>query len=151
MLYRTLPGCYPADSAYAKFPLLVPSFLRERLPVRTAAEYDWSKPSLPNASINVSAYRDARTMLADENIFEAGYNVRIAKINDEITLDKSMVCRLYAINCHLSPYTSFRFESFYFPGHVFRFQCNTSSISPAFWLRRSPLHMLVLLWHTSIS
>jgi hypothetical protein len=31
MLYRTLPDYYPGDSAYTKFLLLVPSFLKDHL------------------------------------------------------------------------------------------------------------------------
>lgn len=28
MLYRTLPGCYPADSAYGRFPFMVPQTMK---------------------------------------------------------------------------------------------------------------------------
>ena len=28
MLYRTLPGCYPTDSAYGRFPFMVPQTMK---------------------------------------------------------------------------------------------------------------------------
>jgi len=90
MLYRTLPDYYPADSAYAKFPFLVPSFL-EKLPNIPVGEYVWSRPPLPKGSITVSAYRDASTVLADEKVFQAGYDRKIYAITNGIELHKSTV------------------------------------------------------------
>lgn len=64
----------------------------------------------------MSAYRDARTILADETIFQAGYDVRISKIHHGIALDESLVCHLYAINCYLSRTHLFQVQSFLFSG-----------------------------------
>jgi hypothetical protein len=131
MLYRTLPDYYPADSAYAKFPFLVPPFLKDhlaKLPNSPINEYIWSRPPLPKGSMIVSAYRDAGRILADEKAFQAGYDRNIHNITNGIALHKSTVRHVYALNHCLSAYTS-RFNSFYFLSHIFEPGCNTSGIS----------------------
>ena len=48
LLFRTLPDCYPAGSAYAHFPFLVPSRFREEMAARDAAlvdTYTWERPT----------------------------------------------------------------------------------------------------------
>ncbi|KAH8809675.1 heme peroxidase [Flagelloscypha sp. PMI_526] len=45
ILFRNLPDYYPKNSAYAYFPLLVPSTLEKELARRgEAARYDWARP-----------------------------------------------------------------------------------------------------------
>ena len=115
MLYRTLPDYYPADSAYAKFPFLVPPFLKDHLPKRLVDEYIWSRPPLPKRSITVSTYRDAGRILADEKTFQAGYDRNIASING-IALHKSTVRRVYALNHALSASHFFQVQQLLFSG-----------------------------------
>ncbi|GJE92324.1 linoleate 10R-lipoxygenase domain-containing protein [Phanerochaete sordida] len=49
LLFRTLPDCYPAGSAYAHFPFLTPRRMRAALADRDAglvAQYAWTRPAL---------------------------------------------------------------------------------------------------------
>ncbi|KAH9942693.1 heme peroxidase [Amylocystis lapponica] len=53
LLFRTLPRHYPAGSAYAHFPLMVPSTMRQylaKLPDSPVDEYTWSRPVPPVAN-----------------------------------------------------------------------------------------------------
>lgn len=105
MLYRTLPDYYPANSAYAKFPFLVPTFLKDnlaKLPNCPINEYIWSRPPLPKGSMTVSAYQDAGQILANEKEFQAGNDRNIYNITNGIALHKSTVRRVYALNHCLS-------------------------------------------------
>ncbi|KAH9842416.1 heme peroxidase [Rhodofomes roseus] len=50
MLARTLPGYYPAHSAYTAFPFIVPQTMKGymgKLPDRDVNEYDWERPRGP--------------------------------------------------------------------------------------------------------
>ena len=105
MLYRTLPDYYPANSAYAKFPFLVPTFLKDnlaKLPNCPINEYIWSRPPLLKGSMTVSAYQDAGQILANEKEFQAGNDRNIYNITNGIALHKSTVRRVYALNHCLS-------------------------------------------------
>ncbi|KAH7911753.1 heme peroxidase [Hygrophoropsis aurantiaca] len=47
LLFRMLPKHYPAGSAYAHFPFMVPDFMRSRIsemPEKSIAAYNWSRP-----------------------------------------------------------------------------------------------------------
>lgn len=56
LLFRTLPEFYPADSAYAHFPFMVPERMREYMEKRGASdavkEYSWTRPQ-ENASLRL--------------------------------------------------------------------------------------------------
>lgn len=56
LLFRTLPECYPAGSAYAHFPFLVPHRIRAKLTERDPAavdEYTWERPVVPTQPVLV--------------------------------------------------------------------------------------------------
>ena len=57
LLFRTLPQHYPAGSAYAHFPFLVPSRMRSAMEARgTAGAYTWDRPAAvaPKGSLSGS-------------------------------------------------------------------------------------------------
>lgn len=59
LLFRTLPECYPAGSAYAHFPFLVPHRIRTAIENRDpelVGEYKWTRPTVPSSPVPVSDF-----------------------------------------------------------------------------------------------
>lgn len=53
LLFRHLPAAYPARSAYAHFPFLVPRRFEGKMRARDgalAAQYTWTRPPVPSAA-----------------------------------------------------------------------------------------------------
>ncbi|KAF9809341.1 hypothetical protein IEO21_07443 [Rhodonia placenta] len=65
LLFRTLPNQYPADSAYAFFPFMVPKTMKGHVAADAVNKYSWDRPALaapvtsllgPSVSAPVSEY-----------------------------------------------------------------------------------------------
>lgn len=75
MLGRTLPGYYPADSAYKHFPFMVPKTMKgyvSKQPDGNVSQYNWERPKGPlhemkKAAMSLSAAKaKARAQMEDE-------------------------------------------------------------------------------------
>ncbi|KAH7919845.1 heme peroxidase [Leucogyrophana mollusca] len=69
LLFRMLPQHYPAGSAYAHFPFLVPEFIHSRIPKMPASSvdlYTWSRPEF----VGKESYQEA----------QASYDHRLSKL-----------------------------------------------------------------------
>jgi len=69
LLFRTLPNHYPRASAYAHFPFLVPSFMKEELQKREPAsveKYQWSRPKKAPRIVTVKSYEAAKVVEGDK-------------------------------------------------------------------------------------
>jgi len=104
LLFRTLPDYYPAGSAYALLPFLVPTFAKDHLaelPMSSVDKYNWSRPALPKVSIVASSYQDVGTVLVDKDTFQSGFDGKIKHITNDVILYKRTVspnvpyCLLY--------------------------------------------------------
>lgn len=94
LLFRTLPDYYPAGSAYAHFPFLVPATFRKKLaakPDSIANKYIWTRPPVPKESIVVTGYQDVSQLLLDVKTFDSGYDDRIQDITRGVLLYKQVV------------------------------------------------------------
>lgn len=101
LLFRTLPNHYPAGSAYAHFPFMVPSFMRRHLallPDNPVPKYDWPRPTVPAERYVVSSYEDVRKVLEDKN-FESNYDQHIHSITKGVILYKRVVS-IIALDAH---------------------------------------------------
>lgn len=87
LLFRTLPECYPAGSAYAHFPFLVPRRIHAKMAARDSAlaeEYTWTRPAVPSAS----------TPMRDFPRSCAGYQARLREITEHEDLPSKDLERL---------------------------------------------------------
>jgi linoleate 10R-lipoxygenase len=94
LLFRTLPDHYPAGSAYAHFPFVVPKDMKDQLaqlPNSPVGRYSWKRPPLPGRSIIASSYQEVGTILVDEITFQSGYDKKISNITNGIILYKRIV------------------------------------------------------------
>lgn len=81
MLYRTLPEWYPAGSAYATFPFVVPTRMREfveAMPEADVHNYGWSRPAGPRGAVEMNG-SGARGLVADGNGSANGVNGHASK------------------------------------------------------------------------
>jgi linoleate 10R-lipoxygenase len=94
LLFRTLPDYYPAGSAYAHFPFLVPGYIKEhlaKLPNSPVGGYTWSRPPLPRGPITASSYQVVGMILVDEKTFQSGYDKKIYNVTNGAILYKRIV------------------------------------------------------------
>lgn len=57
LLYRALPEWYPAGSAYATFPFVVPTRMKEyveAMPEVDVSRYGWSRPTGPGRAVGIN-------------------------------------------------------------------------------------------------
>ncbi|KDR70288.1 hypothetical protein GALMADRAFT_255194 [Galerina marginata CBS 339.88] len=80
LLFRTLPDYYPTRSAYAHFPFMVPSFLKE---IRESAKdasvqkYSWTRPTPLAPTVPVVALNDVERVLTDTSSYLSAYDSRL--------------------------------------------------------------------------
>jgi hypothetical protein len=82
LLYRTLPDYFPASSAYAHFPFLVPSYLKDYLVQKndkTVNNYTWTRPGQPSSTITIDTYVAVNEIVTDSS-FMSSYNDKIFNI-----------------------------------------------------------------------
>lgn len=95
MLYRHLPGYYPVDSAYAKFPFMVPKTMKgyaSKLPDQVDAKYSWTRPSPPTGPpIVVTTYGDVSKALANNNEFVSETGKKAEVLARGIPTDPALV------------------------------------------------------------
>ena len=80
LLFRHLPDYYPARTAYAHFPFLVPRRMREyakKLPGDIEPKYHWSRPNVPACPLIVARkYAEVKQLLAG-SAFTSGVEKRL--------------------------------------------------------------------------
>jgi hypothetical protein len=80
LLFRHLPDNYPAGSAYAHFPFLVPKRMKEfakKLPGDIEPKYDWCRPNVPACPpIVVRKYSEVKQLLSG-SAFTSGVAKRL--------------------------------------------------------------------------
>jgi len=94
LLFRTLPDYYPAGSAFAFFPFLVPPFAKDslaKLPNSPVDKYNWSRPPVPTDVIVATSYQDVGTALVDTENFQSGFDEKIKTITNDVILYKRTV------------------------------------------------------------
>ena len=82
LLYRTLPDYFPAGSAYAHFPFLVPNYMKDNLAhnnPKIVDNYIWTRPELPSSTIVVDTYPAVNEVVTDSS-FMSSYNDKIFNI-----------------------------------------------------------------------
>ena len=93
LLFRHLPNHYPAGSAYAHFPFLVPGYIKEhlkKLPHSPVDKYTWMRPPVLKPLIVAKSYNAVSNILAARETFVSDYEIRLCKLTKGIALD----CRL---------------------------------------------------------
>jgi hypothetical protein len=80
LLFRHLPDNYPAGSAYAHFPFLVPKRMKEyaeKLPGDIEHKYDWCRPNVPACPpIVARKYSEVKQLLSGP-AFTSGVEKRL--------------------------------------------------------------------------
>ncbi|KAH9475928.1 Linoleate 10R-lipoxygenase [Psilocybe cubensis] len=87
LLFRTLPDYYPRGSAYAHFPFLVPSFMKENLEKTNptlAPKYNWTRPRAPAPLLVIDTFDGVKQVLEDSGSFMAAYDSRLFKVAEPL-------------------------------------------------------------------
>ncbi|KAF4584995.1 hypothetical protein EYR40_001821 [Pleurotus pulmonarius] len=83
MLFRFLPDHYPAGSAYAHFPFLVPSYMLGEMKKAGNEEwknYTWTRPAQPKSFVTVTSFAGVSRIVKEPKTFVAPYNARLTKL-----------------------------------------------------------------------
>lgn len=94
LLFRTLPDHYPAGSAYAHFPFLVPDFIKKCMEDRSSNlvdKYTWTRPPIPKDFVAVDTYDSVAQVLAEKSKFMSGSENRLFCLTKGVVLRQSMV------------------------------------------------------------
>ncbi|KAF7972285.1 hypothetical protein HWV62_18532 [Athelia sp. TMB] len=108
LLFRTLPEYYPAGSAYAHFPFLVPSLFKKKLAAKPGSivdKYVWTRPPVPKPSVVVDGYTAVSAVLGEPKVFESGYDVKIGQITRGVFLYKPVIQKILFSDQNISAWT----------------------------------------------
>jgi linoleate 10R-lipoxygenase len=108
LLFRHLPDYYPATSAYAHFPFMVPEMMRgfaKELPGDIGAKYKWDRPPAPTGpTVIVKRYSDVQQLFAEPTIFTSGAEQRLDYLSGGVSLNITPVrpspCSVVLPNSH---------------------------------------------------
>lgn len=101
LLFRTLPEYYPRGSAYAHFPFLVPSYMKQNLEKTNPTlvpKYTWIRPHAPATLSIIDTFDGVKQVLEDTNSFMAAYDGRLFKAAEPLLTPKPV--------CYISPTSS---------------------------------------------
>jgi hypothetical protein len=91
LLFRHLPNHYPARSAYAHFPFLVPERMRnyaQKLPGDVEPKYIWTRPPvLADTTVVATSYSDVRQLFSEPEIFSSGVAERLGILTGGVHLN----------------------------------------------------------------
>ena len=106
LLFRHLPDYYPAGSAYAHFPMMVPEKMRDfakDLPDDVGSKYHWDRPRVPaRPTVVVGSYSEVQELLAQPKIYTSGAQQRLEVLTGGVHLDFSSVRPLLHISRHFT-------------------------------------------------
>ncbi|KAH9175686.1 heme peroxidase [Lactarius sanguifluus] len=90
LLFRHLPDYYPAGSAYAHFPMMVPEKMREfakDLPDDVGRKYEWDRPRLPvGPTVIVKPYSEVQSLLAQPATYTSSARQRLEILTGGVRL-----------------------------------------------------------------
>ncbi|KAF5381614.1 hypothetical protein D9615_005503 [Tricholomella constricta] len=81
LLFRTLPDHYSAGSAYAHFPFMEPSYMKENVAKNPnlVNQYNWERPRRPTRTVAINTYTGVQRVLAEPH-FMSVYNDRLITV-----------------------------------------------------------------------
>lgn len=92
LLFRTLPNQYPAGSAYAHFPFLVPNEAFQAhmtgLPNNNVKKYTWTRPPVPKGSVTVESYELVKEVVGQPSKYLSGYAGRVSLLTRGLVPDQ---------------------------------------------------------------
>lgn len=94
LLFRTLPEHFPARSALAHFPFLVPERIEHIMSERHdphMEKYIWTRPPVPETLVVAKSYDDVKETLETRTKFASGADVRLASICGDTVVDRTLV------------------------------------------------------------
>jgi linoleate 10R-lipoxygenase len=94
LLFRHLPNHYPAGSAYAHFPFLVPDYIKKhlgKLPDNPVAKYTWARPPTPTKPVVAKSYDAVSYILSEKETFVSNYPGRVSKLLKGVVIDRQLV------------------------------------------------------------
>ncbi|KAI0051062.1 heme peroxidase [Auriscalpium vulgare] len=95
LLFRHLPEYYPAGSAYAHFPFMVPKSMKtyaQDLPGKAVMKYTWTRPPGPSGpDVTVGSFTDVQSVLASPAVFQTTVAQRLNVLTRGIPLDLASV------------------------------------------------------------
>ena len=94
LLFRHLPDYYPAVSAYAHFPMMVPEKMRESvkdLP-GDVDKYNWDRPPVPaGPTVVVRSHSEVQKLLAQPEIYNSGAQQQLEILTGGVHLEFASV------------------------------------------------------------
>jgi linoleate 10R-lipoxygenase len=91
LLFRHLPDYYPAGSAYAHFPMMVPEKMRDfarDYPDDVWRKYTWDRPSVPaGPTVVVKSYSEVQKVFSQPTIYTSGSRQRLGILTGGVQLD----------------------------------------------------------------
>jgi linoleate 10R-lipoxygenase len=95
-LFRHLPDFYPAGSAYAHFPMMVPEkmrdFAKDHHPDEVWRKYDWNRPHVPvGPTVVVNSYSGVQKLFAQPTVYTSGSQQRLGILTGGVQLDLTSV------------------------------------------------------------
>jgi len=99
LLFRHLPDFYPAGSAYAHFPMMVPEkmrdFAKDNHPDDVWRKYDWNRPRVPaGLTVDVNSYSGVQRLFAQPTVYTSGSLQRLGILTGGVHLDFTSVERV---------------------------------------------------------
>ena len=95
LLFRHLPDYYPAGSAYAHFPMMVPEKMRDyakERPDDVWRKYDWNRPPVPAGhTVKVNSYSEVQRLFAQPTIYTSDSHHRLEILTGGVRLDFTSV------------------------------------------------------------
>ncbi|TFK65973.1 heme peroxidase [Pluteus cervinus] len=90
LLFRTLPNHYPAGSAYAHFPFMLPMRMKNHISgnpfiAKNVSKYGWTRPTAPKPTIKVDKYAAMKQVLSRPDDFMQSYNVTLSELVEKST------------------------------------------------------------------
>lgn len=91
LLFRTLPNHYPAGSAYAHFPFMVPTRMKIHMSndpfiAKNVSKYGWTRPLAPKRSIKIDKYAAVKQVLSRPDDFMQSYDVTLSELVEKSTV-----------------------------------------------------------------
>ena len=96
LLFRHLPDYYPAGSAYAHFPMMVPEKMRDfakEHPNDDWRKYEWGRPPVPTGpTVIVTSYSEVLRLFTQPTIYTSSSPQRLEILTGGVRLDFPSVC-----------------------------------------------------------
>jgi linoleate 10R-lipoxygenase len=94
LFYRTLPDYFPRGSAYAHFPLMVPSKMKQyaaKNDPTNVDKYTWTRPQPTKGVVPIKSYRGVETVLERKDVFSSSIDERVGILTKGVKRDSDTV------------------------------------------------------------